>query len=198
MTKSTKSHLRGLSPCLGDANQRTACIGSFPPLKKHPPRARVSRASHAWQVRAAKDIAKVGSFAALRGFNHTTRANIAHEEAEQIRARIACTPAEKRGAGVDIACALTGWSEMFSFIAGRRFVVEWWFCSHKTGNFAHVEKRGKIINNLWKSLLKTLFYNGFRVLLFQGGKKAVFRNSYKNHRKTRHFSLFPIKRENLH
>ena len=142
--------------------------------------------------------AKVGSFAAPRNLSHTTRANIAHEEAEQIRARIACTPAEKRGAGVDIACALTGWSEMFSFIAGRRFVVEWWFCSHKTGNFAHVEKRGKIINNLWKSLLKTLFYNGFRVLLFQGGKKAVFRNSYKNHRKTRHFSLFPIKRENLH
>ncbi len=34
MTKSTKSHLRGFSPpCLGDANQRTACIGSFPLLK---------------------------------------------------------------------------------------------------------------------------------------------------------------------
>ena len=29
-------------------------------------RARVSRASHAWQVRAAQDKAKVGSFAALR------------------------------------------------------------------------------------------------------------------------------------
>ena len=29
-------------------------------------RARVSRASHAWQVRAAKDKAKIGSFAALR------------------------------------------------------------------------------------------------------------------------------------
>ena len=66
VTKSTKSHLRGLSPCLGDANQRTACIGSFPPLKKYPPRARVSRASHAWRVRATNGKAKVGDFSALR------------------------------------------------------------------------------------------------------------------------------------
>ena len=86
------------------------------------------------------------------------------------------------GAEIDLACALTGWSEMFLFIAGRRFVAERWYSSHKTGNFAHVEKRGKIINSLWKSLLKTLFYNGFRVLLFQGGKKAVFRDSHKNRR----------------
>ena len=102
------------------------------------------------------------------------------------------------GAEIDLVCALTGWSEMFSFIAGRRFVAERWSCAYKTGNFAHVEKRGKIINSLWKSLLKTLIYNGFRVLLFQGGKKTLFLNFYKNHRKTRHFSLFPIKRENLH
>ena len=54
------------------------------------------------------------------------------------------------------------------------------------------------INSLWKSLLKTLIYNGFRILLFQGGKKTLFLNFYKNYRKTRHFSLFPIKRENLH
>ena len=39
--------------------------------------------------------------------NTTTRASIAHEKAEQIRARIVCTPAEKRGAGVDAICALT-------------------------------------------------------------------------------------------
>ena len=50
--------------------------------------------SSAWRVRAAKDRAKVGGFAALRSLNHTTRANISHEIAEQIRARIACTPAE--------------------------------------------------------------------------------------------------------
>ena len=57
-------------------------------LPNHWRRARFSRASHAWRVRAAKDRAKVGSFAALNGFSYTTRANIAHEIAEQIRARI--------------------------------------------------------------------------------------------------------------
>ena len=36
---------------------------------------------------------KVGGFTAFRGFSYTTRANISHEIAEQIRARIACTPA---------------------------------------------------------------------------------------------------------
>ena len=118
----------------------------------------------------------------------TTRANIAHERAEQIRARIASTPAES---------AWRAWIEQKRRRDGAR-------CFHllqgayKTGNFAHVEKRGKIINSLWKSLLKTLIYNGFRILLFQGGKKTLFLNFYKNYRKIRHFSLFPIKRENLH
>ena len=37
-----------------------------------------------------------------------TRANISHEKAEQIRARIACTPAYKGVAGVDKVSALTG------------------------------------------------------------------------------------------
>ena len=32
---------------------------------------------------------------------------MSHEKNEQIRARIVCTPAEKRGAGADIASALT-------------------------------------------------------------------------------------------
>ena len=36
---------------------------AFLPLKKHPPRARVSRASHAWQVRAANSKVKSDSFA---------------------------------------------------------------------------------------------------------------------------------------
>ena len=71
-------------------------------------RARVSRASHAWQVRAAKDGAKIGSFAIIRNLNHTTRANISHEKAEQIRARIVCTPAYIGVAGVNLVCALTG------------------------------------------------------------------------------------------
>ena len=38
----------------------------FHPLKNLLPRARVSRASHAWRVSAAKDRAKVGSFIAPR------------------------------------------------------------------------------------------------------------------------------------
>ena len=52
-------------------------------------------------MRAAQDKVKIGSFAALRNLNYTTRANIAHEEAEQIRARIVCTPAYKGAAGID-------------------------------------------------------------------------------------------------
>ena len=67
----------------------------FHPLKKLLPRARVSRASRAWRVRAGNGRAKVGGFIALHGFTYTTRANISHEKAEQIRARIVCTPAEK-------------------------------------------------------------------------------------------------------
>ena len=51
--------------------------------------------------------AKVGGFAAPHDFSYTTRANIAHEEAEQIRARIVCTPAEKCVAGVNIVSAPT-------------------------------------------------------------------------------------------
>ena len=78
MTKSTKSHLRGLSALLKNTVRR----------------ARFSRASRAWQARAAQDKVKTDSFTALRGFGYTTRANISHEKAEQIRARIVRTPAE--------------------------------------------------------------------------------------------------------
>ena len=78
MTKSTKSHLRGLSSLLKNT------------FRVHELVAR----SSAWQVHAAKDKAKVGSFTAPHDFSHTTRANTSHEKTEQIRARIACTPAE--------------------------------------------------------------------------------------------------------
>ena len=44
--------------------------------------------SSAWQVRAAQNKAKIGSFAAPHDFSYTTRANISHEKAEQIHARI--------------------------------------------------------------------------------------------------------------
>ena len=69
-------------------------------LPNHWRRARVSRTSHAWRVRAVKDRAKISSFAAPHSFSYTTRANISYEKAEQIRARIACTPAYKGVAGV--------------------------------------------------------------------------------------------------
>ena len=98
---SGKSHLRGLFS-LSRRRQPTHCVHWF-----IPPRARVSRASHAWQVRAVKGGAKVGSFTTSHDFNHTTRANISHEKAEQIRARIVCTPAESALAGVNLICALT-------------------------------------------------------------------------------------------
>ena len=65
----------------------------FHPLKTLLPRARVSRANRAWQVRAVNGRAKVGGFAAPHDFSHTTRANISREIAKQIRARIVCTPA---------------------------------------------------------------------------------------------------------
>ena len=46
-------------------------------------------------------------FRALRNLGYTTRANISREIAEQIRARIVCTPAYIGVAGVGEVCALT-------------------------------------------------------------------------------------------
>ena len=70
--------------------------------------------SSAWQVCAGNGNAKAGSLATLYNFVYTTRANISHEKAEQIRARIVCTPAEKRGAGVAGVRALTELSKQTS------------------------------------------------------------------------------------
>jgi len=66
-------------------------------------------------VRAAKDKVKIGGFTASLNLNYTTRANIAHEKAEQIRARIVCTPAYKGAAGVGKVLVLTEWSYSFLF-----------------------------------------------------------------------------------
>ena len=63
--------------------------------------------SSAWRVCAGNGRAKVGSLATLYNFSYTTRANTSHEKAEQIRARIVCTPAYKCVAGVELICALT-------------------------------------------------------------------------------------------
>ena len=95
MTKSTKSHLRGFSILLKIS------------FRVHELVARAMRGKCVRQ----RGKGKIGSFTALRNLNYTTRANIAHEEAEQLRARIACTPAEKRGAGAGGVRALTGLSK---------------------------------------------------------------------------------------
>ena len=81
MTKSTKSHQRERSPLFENSSRVHELVAG----------------SSAWQVRATQNKAKVGGFAALRNLSYTTRANIAHEKAEQIRARIVRTPAESAG-----------------------------------------------------------------------------------------------------
>ena len=87
VTKSTKSHLRGFSILLKISFRVHELVAG----------------SSAWQVRAAKDKAKIGGFIAPHSFSYTTRANISHEKAEQIRARIVCTPAESaRRAWVEV------------------------------------------------------------------------------------------------
>ena len=78
VTKSTKSHQRERSPLFENSSRVHELVAR----------------SSAWQVRATRGRAKVGSLATLYNFSYTTRANISHEIAEQIRARITCTPAE--------------------------------------------------------------------------------------------------------
>ena len=81
VTKSTKSHQRERSPLFENSSRVHELVAR----------------SSAWRVRAAKSKVKVGGFVVFHGFSHTTRANISHEKAEQIRARIVCTPAYKGG-----------------------------------------------------------------------------------------------------
>ena len=83
MTKSTKSHQRERSPLFENS------------FRVHELVARAMRGKCARHGSRAK----VGGFAILHSFSHTTRANISHEKTEQIRARIACTPA--KSAGID-------------------------------------------------------------------------------------------------
>ena len=76
MTKSTKSHLRGLSSLLKNT------------FRVHESVARAMRGEY------VRQRAKVKSVVLHSPQSHTTtRANISHEKAEQIRARIVCTPA---------------------------------------------------------------------------------------------------------
>ena len=83
MTKSTKSHQRERSPLFESSSR----VHEF--------------VARAMRGKCVRQMVKRKSAVLRSAQSHTTtRANIAHEEAEQIRARVVCTPAEKRGAGV--------------------------------------------------------------------------------------------------
>ena len=81
VTKSTKSQQGGLAP---SSFQTTGGVHEL-----------VARAMRGECVRQ-RGNAKVGSLATLYNFVYTTRANISHEEAEQIRARKLARPLKKR------------------------------------------------------------------------------------------------------
>ena len=91
MTKSTKSHIRERSPLLYISSRAHELV------------ARTVRGECVRHVTERKS-------AVLRSpqLHTTTRANISHEEVEQIRARIVRTPAYKCVAGVGEVCASTG------------------------------------------------------------------------------------------
>ena len=76
VTKSTKSHIRERSPLL------------YISSRVHELVAQAMRGECVLQ----RDKSKVGGFAAPHDFSHTTRANTAHEEVEQIRARKPARP----------------------------------------------------------------------------------------------------------
>ena len=106
MTKSTKSHIRGRSSLLYISSRVHELV------------------ARAMRGECVRHRAKLKSTMSYSPQPHTTtRANISHEKAEQIRARIVSTPAEKRWAGVDGVCALTGRWENFLFC----LLVALWF-----------------------------------------------------------------------
>ncbi len=95
----------------------------------------VARAMRGKCVRQGS-MAKIGGFAALRGFSYTTRANISHEEAEQIRARIVCTPAESAWRGLThmrsmcVGVAETGHRGFDTYADGAIKITFILLCSH--------------------------------------------------------------------
>ena len=100
MTKSTKSHLRGFSPPVSatPTNALRALV--------HSPLLKIFFRVHEFVARAMRGecvrhrIKQKLVVSRSPQLHTTTRANIAHEEAEQIRARIACTPAESAWRGL--------------------------------------------------------------------------------------------------
>ena len=89
MTKSTKSHQRERSPLFENSSRVHELV------------ARAVRGECVRQQ--AKQ--KVGGFITLRNLSYTTRANMSHEKAKQIRARIVCTPAESARRAWGSLCA---------------------------------------------------------------------------------------------
>ena len=89
MTKSTKSHIRERSPLL------------YISSRVHELVARTVRGKCVRERAERKPIVSRSP-----QLHTTTRANISHEEVEQIRARIVCTPAEKKMGGREFSlCA---------------------------------------------------------------------------------------------
>ena len=105
VSKSTKSHQRELSPLFENSPRVHELVAG----------------SSAWRVCAGNGRAKVGSLATLYNFSHTTRANISHERAEQIRARIVFTPAEKRGGGRESNMCADGMERVYFVIRATAF-----------------------------------------------------------------------------
>ena len=91
MTKSTKSHQRERSPLFENSSRVHELV---------------ARAVRGECVRHG--INRKSRFCHSTQLHTTTRANISHEKAEQIRARIVCTPAYKGAAGVGLVPARTG------------------------------------------------------------------------------------------
>ena len=80
---------------------------AFPSLIYLFPRARVSRASHAWQVRAARDKAKVGGFA-LSAISTIPRVRTYHtKKPSRFVHALSARPLDMGGAGVGKVSALT-------------------------------------------------------------------------------------------
>ena len=127
-------------------------------------------------MRAAKDIAKVGGFTALHNFNYTTRANISHEIAEQIRARIVCTPAINAGRGLThmrsmcVGVAETGHRESGAYADGMEsvfFIFD--VCCTPTLSCRGWRRRRPAKNHKATFLLLALFTDEKRGKSEQGG-----------------------------
>ena len=116
-----KSFKRIFSPCLGDANQRTACIGSFPLLKiffrVHELVARAMRGKcvrHGAERKSA--VLRSTRLHLYHACEHITRESRADSCTHCLHARW------KRVAGVAVVRALTGWSVYILWLERLRLI----------------------------------------------------------------------------